>query len=136
MQVMRCSHPVKEDHPDDAVIAPFKTCTMCLQSWRDAESFISDPSLVINGYQAFFDNPERGLILFTHKIQGCGSTIAVPAGVFKPLYHGPDYLLRNFGEPSCCGHCLQDHDLEQCNAECDMRWVRDVLQMLRRYRAR
>jgi hypothetical protein len=113
---------------------PFKICNMCLTAWPDVQSFMKDRSLVVNGYQAFFSNPDDGLILFTHKVPGCGSTLALKASVFKGLYRGPQYQEHLEGTHDCGGHCLHFRDLEVCTARCDMRWVRDILQQLRHAR--
>jgi hypothetical protein len=107
---------------------------MCHTVWEDRESFVSDPTLALNGYQAFFDNPDEGLILFTHRVEGCLSTLALKARAFRPLYKGPHEDFLNAGAESCSGHCSDHRNLEGCQARCSMRWVRDVLQLLRAHR--
>jgi hypothetical protein len=134
MHVLTQTRPILGFKLDPITDMPFKTCNMCQKTWLDAESFITDPSLKINGYQAYFDIPEDGLILFTHKAKGCGSTLAVPAGVFKPLHRGQKYLHRKNGTDVCAQHCNRVDDLDDCHAECEMRWVRDVLHILRNHR--
>jgi hypothetical protein len=114
--------------------APFKICPMCLTAWNDRESFVTDPQLVVNGYQAFFDRPEDGLILFTHRTKNCHSTLALKAANFKSLYQGPKHDLLNRGEPSCPRYCLVNENLEPCREKCSMHWVREVLQLLRVHR--
>ena len=112
---------------------PFKQCRVCLRCWEELTNFVTDRSLEVNGYQASFDDVEEGLILFTHLEEGCHTTLAVRAGELKKLYSGPKYEMRNTGKESCEGHCLNTGDVGPCAAECDMRWVREVLQILRNH---
>lgn len=119
---------------NEPVQAPFKICSMCLMAWDDCESFITDPELVVNGYQAFFDRPEDGLVLFTHRTTGCHSTLAVKAGTFKSLYNGPFYDALNRDTETCLHNCIDRDNLELCSAQCSMHWVREVLHRLRRRR--
>jgi hypothetical protein len=52
----------------------FKKCTMCSHKWHTREDFLDDGTLVLNGYEAYFKELERGLIFFTHEADKCGST--------------------------------------------------------------
>ena len=67
----------------------FKRCPLCLKEWNTEEEFLQDRSLLINGYQ--FAGRQTtppfpdGYILFTHSVQGCGTTLAVIAKVFKEV---------------------------------------------------
>ena len=112
---------------------PFKTCTLCSQCWCEVEAFLRDESLRLEGYQASFLNPEKGLFLFTHLIEDCGTTISIRAGRFKEFAPHTGITTRNTGKATCPGHCLSTHDLEPCNAVCDMRWVRDLLPKLQQH---
>jgi hypothetical protein len=67
---------------------PFKKCSMCSTVWETREDFLDDKSLEINGYGADFEILERSLFYFTHKKEGCFSTIAVKAEKFLSLYSG------------------------------------------------
>ena len=124
-------HTVRRRVKEVRVVPPFKVCSMCLKAWDDTNSFVTDPELMINGYQAFFDRPEDGLILFTHRHQGCHSTLAVKAGAFKSLYDGPLYDKLNRDASTCLHRCVDQNNLERCSAQCSMHWVREVLQLLR-----
>ncbi|MDK9698827.1 MAG: hypothetical protein OEM52_01575 [bacterium] len=110
---------------------PFKQCRVCQHCWNELSDLVKDRSLDIAGYQASFKSVEEGLILFTHLDENCHSTLAVKAGELKQLYQGTTFLVRNTGKVSCEGRCLNSNDIEPCAAECDMRWVREVLQILR-----
>lgn len=110
---------------------PFKQCRVCQHCWNELSDLVKDRSLDIAGYQASFKSVEEGLILFTHLDDNCHSTLAVKAKELKELYFGPAFLVHNTGKADCKGHCLDSSDLEPCAAECDMRWVREVLQVLR-----
>ena len=110
-----------------------KCCSHCEHVWRGYVEFIGDESLAVNGYQACFENPERGYVLCTHQVPGCGTTIAVPVVELRPLYDGPQYTRRQTGLERCRRFCLERGPLEECDVECDMAWARRVLQYLRRH---
>lgn len=112
--------------------APFKTCTGCGTVWSDRQDFISDPEVVLCGYQPDFVNLEQGLFLFTHRRAGCGTTLALPVQVFSDLVQRPLLSPRLTGSPDCPTHCFRMNDLEPCPALCECAYVRDVMQLLRR----
>lgn len=112
---------------------PFKTCPSCHHHWQTADDLIQDRNLLVNGYQASFDDSLEGLFLLTHEVEGCGTTFAVKAGSLKYLYDGPEYTVHMALTEECEGHCLDNSDLEPCKNECDMRWARDILQILRNH---
>lgn len=112
---------------------PFLSCTMCEACWPDIESIITDETLEVCGYQARFDEPTQGMILITHMADGCRTTLGVGVAQLAPLYRGPVYTERKTGTDECGGLCLFEHRLEECEAECDMAWVRRVIQAMRKH---
>jgi hypothetical protein len=111
----------------------FKTCSLCRHCWQRLNDFVLDPALRVEGYQASFLDPKKGLILLTHQAENCDTTLAIKVEALEPLYDGPTYLERHTGGDDCGGYCLSQGKLEECLAECDMAWVRKVLQLLRRH---
>jgi hypothetical protein len=109
----------------------FKTCSCCGRAWETREAFMADPATELIGYQAFFESLELGLFLFNHA--ECGTTMALQAGVFNDLHDGPVFSERLTGQPSCVGYCLQRNELRPCPNRCECAWVRDVLQVVRRW---
>jgi hypothetical protein len=116
--------------PDAAV---FKTCPGCLTTWMTSIELVQDITLEFNGYQASFDRAENGLFFFTHHLTYCHSTLAISVRCFKDYYNGPEYKIHNTGSPTCSGRCLLTKNYETCHEICDMRWIREVLQYLRRH---
>jgi hypothetical protein len=106
-----------------------KQCMCCGHAWRTLEALLGDPQLQIVGYQVNFDNLLLGLFLFNHL--ACGSTIAVPAGLFKRLYDGPIYATRATGTAECPEYCLYASELGACLAKCECAYVREILQIVR-----
>ena len=51
----------------------------------------------------------------------------------RPLYFGPEYTERMTGSADCPGLCLLEGRLEEGEVECDMAWVRRVIQSMRRH---
>ncbi len=107
----------------------FKTCPHCGKTWSSRDVFLEDPGLEVIGYQVDFEVIEHGLFLFNH--HDCKTTLAVQAGKFKDLHHGPFFSERKTGSESCPDYCLRQNELQPCPAECACAWVRDVLQIIR-----
>lgn len=113
---------------------PFKSCTLCPATWADAEDFIRDRDLRVEGYLAAFSDPADGLILVTHCQQGCGTTLAIRAGALRHLYHGPQHTEHHAGQEDCRGLCLNREALQACDVDCDMAWVREIIRALCEHR--
>jgi hypothetical protein len=94
---------------------------------------VRDARLRLDGYSAFFDDPANGLVFVTHRVPGCGTTLTLYAGQLRVLFSGTDYPELHKGADDCHRLCLDRSRLEECDAECSMAWVRDVLQYLRRH---
>ena len=107
----------------------FKRCTLCGYVWATREVFLSDPTLRLNGYQAFLEDLILGLFLFTHG--SCGTTLAIEAKDFADLYDGPIFEQRLTGTDKCRGYCLSREELGACPNECECAWVREVLQVVK-----
>jgi hypothetical protein len=117
---------------DDLLVGDsVKQCTCCGYVWRTRDAFLGDPQLEIVGYQANFDDLLLGLFLFNHR--ACGSTIAVPAELFRDLYEGPVYSHRATGTADCPTYCLHKSELAPCPAKCECAYVREILQIVRRW---
>lgn len=69
-------------------VGAFKRCSLCGVEWEDRDAFLSDPTLLLNGYQGnlrqlLTGKQRRGLLLFTHHAEGCGTTLAFDPTDFK-----------------------------------------------------
>ena len=109
----------------------FKTCTTCSYHWDSLSDFIRDRNLELNGYQAAFNDAQEGLFLLTHNAAGCGTTLAIPAKSLISLYEGPEHMIHMAFTDRCDGHCMYENDYKPCFNECDMKWARDIIQILR-----
>jgi hypothetical protein len=109
-------------------------CATCKACWASREALVQDKRVVVAGYQASFIHPGEGLFLFNHVTSGCRTTFGIKVGEFRSYYNGPQYEIRQTGSENCEGRCLQLHNLSPCNAQCDMRWIRDVMQCLLEHR--
>ncbi|MBU0479468.1 MAG: hypothetical protein KKG47_00065 [Proteobacteria bacterium] len=109
----------------------FKICPSCGTVWNAREEFLADRTLVMNGYQADFRTLENGLFLFTHKQEGCNSTMAVRAGDFSDLYTGVKYTEPRTGMEDCPGYCKKEAQLDRCAALCECAYVREIIQIIR-----
>lgn len=115
------------------MIEDFKTCPSCSHCWRTIEDLILDKDLALNGYQASFDDIHEGLFLLTHNVAGCGTTLAIPASRLKSLCDGYEHKAHMEFTSSCEGHCMHEGDFDSCSNECDMRWARDIMQVLKNH---
>jgi len=68
---------------------PFKTCPNCSRLWKTLEDFLSDPELVLAGYQVAFEDLEGGLFYFNHLHNNCGTTLGLPVQEFTGLSRRP-----------------------------------------------
>lgn len=109
----------------------FKVCTMCGFEWKTQEDFLSDPTLIINGYQVDFEKLDWSLFLFTHHVDDCFSTIALEAKAFLNLYDGERYPERRTGESDCPQYCLDEEQLTRCEAFCECAFNRELIQIIR-----
>lgn len=109
---------------------PCLKCRMCNTQWHTINSFINDPDLSFNGYQANFKELAAGLFLFTHRTEGCGSTMAVSAGHFFHLYDGPVFTEPKTGSEECPEHCFNQDDLGRCFAKCECAFVREIVDII------
>lgn len=109
----------------------FKQCSMCSHVWKSREEFLNDNTMKLNGYQVHFKSVEDSLFLFTHEIDQCGSTLAIPAREFLDMYSGERYLGQGGpGVGDCPGYCLHEDRLDRCNAICECAYVREVLHII------
>jgi hypothetical protein len=108
-----------------------KRCTCCGHLWPTLDAFLVDRQLEVAGYQVDFTDLAAGLFLFNHLT--CGSTIAVPVEFFRDLYDGPIHSERATGTADCPGHCLYVSELGACPAKCECAYVREILQIVRRW---
>jgi hypothetical protein len=111
----------------------YKRCTLCGYKWDSIDQFVADGSLRVNGYQAVLGTAAEGVFFLTHECPGCHSTVAVPVLQFADWEVGPRPARLNALQEGCPGHCVDTNNLEPCNADCCMRWVREVLQYLKRH---
>ncbi len=112
----------------------FKTCTNCRKVWEDRNAFLADPDVRVEGYQVNFGHLEAGFFLFTHRSAECGSTIAIPAGVFTDMNEGEIFEENIFGQDGCDKSCLHPGVVDACRAKCECAYVRDVLAQVRNWK--
>ena len=108
----------------------FKRCTCCGKPWENLSDLIRDEQVNIIGYQAAFSDSYEGLFFFSHAAAGCGTTIAIPVSCFASLYEGPEYTAQLASTELCNGLCQSFCDFGVCPQECDMRWTREVIEVL------
>jgi hypothetical protein len=73
------------DHIDNAI---FKQCPLCKRAWNTREEFLDDKDMFLNGHQMNKRRvkaglPSNGLLIFTHTIAHCGTSLAVAAAAFR-----------------------------------------------------
>ena len=112
-------------------MSAFKKCTLCGHRWHSRNDFLEDPSTDMIGYQVSFEDLSLGLFLFNHL--ECGTTLGIPAGNFKDLYHGPAFSERLLGTKECQEYCLHEDQLDPCPAKCECAYVREILQTVQRW---
>jgi hypothetical protein len=108
----------------------FKKCPNCGFKWDSRDSFLTDDSLDIIGYQANFKELTTGLFYFNHSCEG---TLAIQAYLFGDLYDGPIFATRLTDCEDCPGYCLYREELQTCPAECECAYVREIVQIIKNW---
>lgn len=106
----------------------FKKCSKCLFQWRDRREFLSDARIKLNGYQVSLKNLESGLLLFTHMLDDCRTTMGVPIIVFLDFYSGERFPENKALSAECPRYCVDEKRLDRCNVLCECAFVREVIQ--------
>lgn len=104
----------------------FKTCPMCNTEWASMEDFFADPTLSFNGYQANFGMLGEGIFFFTHDTNTCGSTMGIKVRTFASLFNGQKYSSSKALSKDCPRLCLDQGNLERCNAHCENAFAREI----------
>lgn len=110
------------------------TCILCKKSWPSLEDLLNDKELLFNGYQAFPNQPQEGLLIFTHKSENCGTSMAFYVKDFAPLLpeiKDVDVFFPRQDE-FCPGYCEDIENLDKCtNTHCRGRVIRDLVQIIK-----
>ncbi len=122
-------------------MSDLKKCTMCKVFWKDINAVLEDRCLIFCGYQPFFEDPRKGLFLFTHAKKDCGTTIGFPLYEFQPIIDKNTKLHVDFSpfepdlenDPDCEGLCLNSSDLSPCKSKtCTGVSIRDLVQDIKK----
>ncbi|GMW01693.1 MAG: hypothetical protein AMXMBFR84_28300 [Candidatus Hydrogenedentota bacterium] len=105
-------------------------CRGCNQVWLEREGLISDPAIALAGYQANFDNLESGRFVFTHE---CGASFSVCVKSFLTLCAEHVHTGYRLNGEACPGYCMHEHELDPCGAECECAYIRNVLDVVRKW---
>ncbi|OVE74741.1 hypothetical protein BVX97_06455 [bacterium E08(2017)] len=112
----------------------FKECSSCPKKWISRDEFLEDPCVDLIGYQANYVELERGLFLFQHNTNDCGTSLAISASEFTDMHDGPMFAdIKRQDVKSCPGYCGQRHLLDPCGEECECGYVRDVLDTVNKW---
>ena len=109
----------------------FKTCPMCAKEWLCRDTFLDDPELNFDGYQANFGIIDQGLFYFTHENPVCGSTMILKAEMFLTLHEGTGYEENKQLSEECSGKCFDRMELDRCPAHCEFAFAREVSQIIK-----
>ncbi len=109
----------------------FKRCSACSHVWQGRDEFVSDPAVTLVGYQALGPHPEEGMLLFNHL--ECGTTMGLWVTEFEDLWTGERFEESLRDGEGCELRCYNKNDLERCSNACSGAWVREVLQLIRKW---
>jgi len=96
--------------------------------WRTRQDFLADKTIKLNGYQVSFKNIEAGLLLFTHMLDECRTTMGVPVSEFLDFYRGERFTENKALSPECPRYCIDKNRLDRCSARCECAFVREIIQ--------
>lgn len=110
--------------------AIFKTCPKCSQVWQSRSEFLSDNDIELKGYQVNMENLDAGLLLFTHLIDNCLTTMSLHVAEFDDLYHGTRYTENKALSEECPRFCLDKEMMDRCNAKCECAFIREIIHVI------
>ena len=111
----------------------FKQCPSCGYKWTTRDTFLSDPLIILLGYQVNFSALDLGYLLFNHTASECRTTMAIEAGLFRDLYDGPTYSIPLTNTDTCPGYCLHKEELRLCPEKCECAYVREIIQIIKKW---
>lgn len=111
----------------------FKVCPSCATEWQTRLDFLSDQSLILNGYQVSLRSLEKGLLLFTHDKDICRSTMGIYVTEFLDIYTGEKYAENRALSPECPRYCIDEKRFDRCNVHCECAFVREIIQKVVEY---
>jgi len=109
---------------------PFKKCSLCLKEWQNKADFLADPQIRYEGYQACFDHPEAGLLLFGHMCENGGSTLGVSVHAFAQMAHEHKYQINLSQDMTCPMYCWDPFESRLCPMHCSMAWTREIIRSI------
>lgn len=109
----------------------FKACPMCETEWESMGEFFADSTLSFNGYQANFGALDEGIFFFTHDTETCGSTMGIKVRTFASLYSGEKYSGSKALSKDCPRYCLDQSNLEHCDAHCESAFAREIAHIIK-----
>lgn len=112
----------------------FKACPTCKTEWLEFVAFLADHELVFTGYQANPANPPNGVFLFTHRHDGCNTTLAIQVNAFRiKMMHGRELKPFTPDDEGCEHHCLDVKNLMVCgNQKCHGSVIRQLIQEIKK----
>ena len=108
----------------------FHTCPSCKFVWSTRADFLADAGVELLAYKVSFADLMAGVFLFQHR---CKGLVTLHAGEFADLYHGPIFSEPQTGSEDCPGLCLRKEDFRPCPVKCECAFVREVLQIIKRW---
>lgn len=112
------------------ITEPFKTCPKCSKSWDTLNDFLTDSSIYLNGYQVNLKSLETGMLLFTHIVEECKTTMSIYVKNFSSMYSGARYAENKALSPECPRYCIEEKRLDRCDAHCECAFVREIIDII------
>lgn len=112
----------------------FKVCPKCSKNWSTLNDFLNDDALILNGYQANLKNLESGLLLFTHMVEGCKTTMGLYVSGFSHLYNGVRYPENKALSAECPRFCIDEKRLDRCDVFCECAYAREIVNIVKNMR--
>lgn len=109
----------------------FKECYKCGHQWATREEFLRDPEAKILGYQVFFDDLKKGMLLFNHS---CGTTTAVHVRQFLDLLDTPFQSGRHPDGRDCPGQCQTRNIMNPCSPDCRCAFISRLMAVIEAYK--
>ena len=106
----------------------FYQCNSCETIWYNRQEFLSDPEVVLIGYQVHFKKWKTGFLIFNHLHPSCQTTFSISLNEFSDLLD--EEIFTSIDMTRCPGFCLRKSDIDSCAGGCECFFVKRIMDII------
>ena len=109
----------------------FYQCSSCGAIWYNRHELLSDPEVVLIGYQVHFKKWKTGFLIFNHLQSNCQTTFSISLNEFSDLLNKEIFV--DINRTGCPGFCLRGSDIGSCAGGCECSFVKEIMEIINSY---